>query len=82
MDVLAHSPAFWIALILMLVVLYILPSMIGVLRGVEHLGLLVALNLLGGTTCIGWPAALIAAFMLPQRYDRMSPEQLDMRLYG
>ncbi|WP_066946701.1 superinfection immunity protein [Microtetraspora fusca] len=65
-----ESYAFWILLILVLVAVYIMPSVIGVLRGVDSLGLLIALNLLGGLTCIGWPAALIAAFMLPKRVRR------------
>ncbi len=65
-----ESYAFWILLILVLIAAYILPSVIGVLRGVESLGLLIALNLLGGLTCIGWPAALLAAFMLPKRVRR------------
>ncbi|WP_182883907.1 superinfection immunity protein [Microbispora sp. H10949] len=70
MDALAHSYVFWIGLILLLVVLYLLPALIGLLRGVENFALLFALNCLGGLTCIGWPAALIAAFMLPTRHDR------------
>ncbi|WP_433214849.1 superinfection immunity protein [Microtetraspora malaysiensis] len=65
-----ESYAFWILLILVLVAVYIMPSVVGILRGVESLGLLIALNLLGGLTCIGWPAALIAAFMLPKRVRR------------
>ncbi|MEV0971024.1 superinfection immunity protein [Microtetraspora glauca] len=65
-----ESYAFWILLILVLIAAYILPSVIGLLRGVESLGLLIALNLLGGLTCIGWPAALLAAFMLPKRVRR------------
>ncbi|GII56050.1 hypothetical protein Pth03_44390 [Planotetraspora thailandica] len=70
MDALAHSYLFWIGLILLLVVLYFLPTLIGLLRSVENFALLFALNCLGGSTCIGWPAALIAAFMLPTRRDR------------
>jgi hypothetical protein len=67
MTTVVDSYAFWIALVLVIAAAYLLPSVIGALRGVEHLGLLIALNLLGGLTCIGWPAAFIAAFMLPKR---------------
>ncbi|MCG5218119.1 superinfection immunity protein [Streptosporangium soli] len=70
MDALAGNAAFWVLLILLLVVLYILPSLIGLVRGVEYFWLLVVVNLIGGTTCIGWPAALIGAFMLPTKSDR------------
>jgi Superinfection immunity protein len=69
-DALANSYVFWIVLILLLAAIYLLPTLIGVLRGVENFALLFALNCLGGLTCIGWPAALIAAFMLPRRPDR------------
>ncbi|GAA4584640.1 hypothetical protein GCM10023194_25060 [Planotetraspora phitsanulokensis] len=67
MDALAGSYVFWISLIVVLVTAYLLPSLIGLLRGVEHLPLLIILNLLGGLTCIGWPAAFLAACMLPKR---------------
>jgi hypothetical protein len=69
MDALATNAAFWILLMFMLVVLYLLPSLIGLIRGVEHFWLLLVVNLLGGTTCIGWPAAMIGAFMLPKKLD-------------
>lgn len=70
MDVLASNAAFWVLLIFVLVVLYILPSLIGLVRGVDYFWLLVMVNLIGGTTCIGWPAALIGAFMLPKKSNR------------
>ncbi|MCT9934950.1 superinfection immunity protein [Planotetraspora sp. A-T 1434] len=70
MEGLAHSYLFWIGLILLLVVLYLLPTLIGLLRGVENFALLIAFNFLGGLTCIGWPAALFLAFVLPTRRDR------------
>jgi hypothetical protein len=69
-DALAHSYLFWIGLILLLVVLYLLPTLIGLLRGVENVLLLIAFNFFGGLTCIGWPAALFLAFALPTRHDR------------
>lgn len=65
MNVLAHSYLFWIALILGLLGLYILPSVIAAMRGVEGLGWIIVINLL--PTGIGWLAALIAALALPRR---------------
>src|ERR1022692_2940724 len=57
MNALANSPVFWVALILGLLALYILPSVIGAIRGVEGLGWIVVINLL--PSGIGWIAALI-----------------------
>ena len=65
MNALAHSYFFWIALILGLLALYVLPSVIAAIRGVEGLGWIIVINLL--PTGIGWLAALIAALALPQR---------------
>ncbi|MEW9533619.1 superinfection immunity protein [Microbispora sp. NPDC049125] len=67
MDALAHSYLFWIGLILLLVVVYLLPTLIGLVRGVDNFLLLIAFNFFGGLTCIGWPAALFLAFVLPKR---------------
>jgi hypothetical protein len=44
-------------------VLYVLPTLIGVLRHVESLALVVILNLFP----IAWPAALVAACMMPRK---------------
>jgi Superinfection immunity protein len=65
MNALANSYFFWIALILALLGLYILPSVIAILRGVESLGWIIVINLL--PTGVGWLAALIGALMLPRR---------------
>jgi hypothetical protein len=65
MNALAHSYLFWIALILGLLGLYILPSVIAAIRGVEGLGWIIVINLL--PTGIGWLAALIGALALPRR---------------
>jgi hypothetical protein len=65
MNALAHSYFFWIALILVLLGLYILPSVIAAIRGVEGLGWIIVINLL--PTGVGWFAALIGALMLPRR---------------
>ena len=63
MNTLAHSGAFWVGLIAGLVLLYFLPTMIGIIRKVESLGLLIFLNVL--PTGVGWFAAMVMAFMLP-----------------
>ena len=65
MNTLAHSYLFWIALILVLLGLYTLPSIIAIIRGVEGLGWIIVINLL--PTGVGWFAALIGALMLPRR---------------
>jgi hypothetical protein len=48
-----------------LVLIYFLPTMIGIIRKVESLGLLIFLNVL--PTGVGWFAAMVMAFMLPRR---------------
>ena len=65
MSVLAHSYVFWVALILCLIAVYVLPTVIAAIRGVPGLGWIIVINLL--PTGIGWLAALIAAVALPRR---------------
>ena len=65
MNTLAHSGIFWVGLIAGLVLIYFLPTMIGIIRKVESLGLLIFLNVL--PTGVGWFAAMVMAFMLPRR---------------
>jgi hypothetical protein len=65
MNALAQSPLFWGGLIAGLVLLYILPTLIGIARKVEDLGLLIFINLL--PTGVGWLAAMVMAFVLPRR---------------
>jgi Superinfection immunity protein len=77
MNALANSYFFWIALILALLGLYILPSVIAIIRGVEGLGWIIVINLL--PTGVGWLAALIGALMLPRRQPR--PRTHDSRAY-
>jgi hypothetical protein len=62
MQALASSPAFWILAIAALCVIYLLPTLIGAVRGVDQLMLVFLVNLIGGTTGIGWPAAMVLAF--------------------
>jgi hypothetical protein len=71
MNALAHSYLFWIALIFVLLSLYILPSVIAAIRGVEGLGWIIVINLL--PTGVGWFAALIGALMLPRREPPPAP---------
>lgn len=56
---------------MLLVVVYLLPTLIGVIRGVDRLALVFLVNLIGAPTGIGWVAALILAFgprrLLPER---------------
>ena len=66
MNVLAHSFIFWTVLILGLLGLYILPTVIAAIRGVEGLGWILVINLL--PTGVGWLAALIGAIALPSRH--------------
>jgi Superinfection immunity protein len=65
MNTLVHSSDLWVSLITGLVLLYFLPTMIGIIRKVESLGLLIFLNVL--PTGVGWLAAMVTAFMLPRR---------------
>ncbi len=62
MQGLASSYAFWIFVFMLLVVVYLLPTLIGIIRGVDRLALVFLVNLIGAPTGIGWVAALILAF--------------------
>jgi hypothetical protein len=68
MNALAHSYVFWIGVILVLLALYVLPSVIAIIRQVEGLGWIIVINLL--PTGIGWLAALVGALVLPRRDPR------------
>ena len=62
MTALANSPVFWIGLLAGLGALYVLPTMIAVIRHVENIALVV-LNCFP----IAWPAALVVACMMPRK---------------
>ncbi len=62
MQALADSGLFWVALIVALVVVYLLPTIIAVIRGADHLALVFLVNLIGAPSGIGWFAAMILAF--------------------
>jgi hypothetical protein len=72
MQELANSYAFWIFVFVALVVVYLLPTLIGMIRGVERLALVFLVNLIGAPTGIGWLAALILAFG-PRRMQPAPP---------
>jgi hypothetical protein len=59
---LANSYVFWIFVFVAIAVAYLLPTFIGIIRGVERLTLVFLLNLIGAPTGIGWVAAMILAF--------------------
>jgi Superinfection immunity protein len=58
----ANSYAFWISIFVALVLVYMLPTLIGMIRGVDRLALVFLVNLIGAPTGVGWFAAMILAF--------------------
>lgn len=71
MNELSSSMLFWLALILGLLLIYIVPSLIAAIRRVDGLGWIIVINLL--PTGVGWLAALVLALALPGRRGR-SPQ--------
>ena len=62
------SPVFWILLFLGIALVFVLPTIIGLIRHVDNIGLLIGLNLLGIPTFLaGWVAAMLMACMWPRR---------------
>jgi len=62
MQALADNPAFWLFLVIVLVAVYLLPTLIAVIRGTDRLALVFLVNLIGAPSGIGWFAAMILAF--------------------
>ena len=62
----ADNLLFWLAIIDVLISVYVLPTVIGIARQVEGLGLVICLNAIP----VGWPAALILACMMPRKEIR------------
>jgi hypothetical protein len=62
MQDLANSYVFWIFAFVALVVIYLLPTLIGMIRNVDRLTLVFLVNLIGAPSGIGWFAAMILAF--------------------
>ena len=67
----ADSWLFWLAVIDGLAAVYILPTVIGIARQVEGLGLVICLN----TIPVGWLAALILACLMPRREISRAPQR-------
>lgn len=63
MTALANSSVFWIGLLAGLTALYVLPTMIAVIRHVESVALVVFLNCFP----VAWPAALVMACLMPRK---------------
>jgi hypothetical protein len=62
MQALANSLTFWLFAFLAIVVVYLMPTLIGMIRRVDRLALVFLVNLIGTPTGIGWLAAMILAF--------------------
>jgi hypothetical protein len=74
MKALTDSGVFWVAAVMLLAVLFMLPTLIGLVRGVDQLALVFLVNLIGAPALIGWPAALILAFG-PRRRPPQPPRR-------
>lgn len=72
MRFLADSGVLWVLLFSAIAVIYFLPTLIGLIRGVDKLALVFLVNLIGAPAFIGWPAALILAFG-PRRLPPQPP---------
>jgi hypothetical protein len=59
MQALPNSLAFWLFAFLAIVVVYLLPTLIGMIRRVDRLALVFLVNLIGAPTGVGWLAAMI-----------------------
>jgi hypothetical protein len=62
----ADSWFFWLAIIDGLAAIYLLPTVIGIIRGAESPGLVICLNMVP----VAWPAALILACMMLRKQIR------------
>ncbi|GAA1837178.1 superinfection immunity protein [Actinomadura chokoriensis] len=75
MTAILNSPLFWLALIGLLAILAVLPTLIALARGADNIGYLILVNVICCATVFGWPIALIAAIAWPRRHppDPWSP---------
>jgi hypothetical protein len=62
MQALANNLAFWLFAFLAIIVVYLLPTLIGLIRRVDRVALVFLVNLIGAPTGVGWLAAMILAF--------------------
>jgi len=65
MERITSSDGFFLAMLVFLVVFYVTPAVVALLRGVEA-GPLMSVIILN-VIPLGWPAALIVAFVVPGR---------------
>jgi Superinfection immunity protein len=72
MQALGNSAVFWVLLFAGIVVVYMLPTLIGLIRGVDGLALVFLVNLIGAPTGVGWLGAMILAFG-PRRLPPLPP---------
>ncbi len=72
---LANNAIFWFLAFIVSGALFLLPTFVGLIRGVDALALVFLVNLIGAPVVIGWPAALILAFG-PRRSQptRLAPD--------
>ncbi len=70
MTALANSPVFWIGLLVGLATLYVLPTMIAVIRQAENIALVVFLNCLASRAHRGLHDAHLGAPQPPHRLLR------------
>jgi hypothetical protein len=62
MGTLDNSGVLWVLIVLALAVVFLLPTLVGLIRRVDRLALVFLVNVVGGLTGIGWLAAMILAF--------------------
>ncbi len=67
----ADSWFFWLAIIDGLATVCILPTVIGIARQVEGLGLVTCLNMFP----VGWPATLILVCLMPRKEISHAPQR-------
>ena len=72
MQALADNPAFWVLLFAVLAIVYLLPTLIALIRGTDAVALVFLVNLIGGLSGVGWLGAMIIAFG-PRRLPAAPP---------
>ncbi len=70
MTAIPDNPFFWLALIGVLAILAVLPTLIALARGADDIGYIILVNVICCATVFGWPIALIAAIAWPRRRPR------------
>jgi hypothetical protein len=79
MSALDYSGALWVLVFLALAIVFLLPTLVGLIRRVDRLALVFLVNVVGGLTGIGWLAAMILAF--GPRRPSARPVQWSSRTY-